>query len=186
MIPVLRRTRAIDDMMFRVGSHARKPHSSVRSKPLGQKVSAVPSTRTRLRRRRNIAEEHMARSVTMELGTTKSSHLMQSISIKCCSAMLFSLFTFLCNAVKICLLSANASPQFLFRVRSSWFPKPVWTSVLASEPGLVIEKYSSSSRRTMMACLHNKGFCEESVDGSDGEEGMLCWAWKSPGEVGVP
>ena len=33
-MPVLRRTRAIEEMMLRVGSHARNPHTSSRSKPL--------------------------------------------------------------------------------------------------------------------------------------------------------
>jgi len=49
-------------------------------------------------------------------------HLIQSISIKCCSAMLFSLFTFLCKAVKICRLSANAFPHPLFNALNSPFP----------------------------------------------------------------
>ena len=39
MIPVLSRTRAMDAMMLRFGSQARKPHSSSRLKPLSQQIS---------------------------------------------------------------------------------------------------------------------------------------------------
>lgn len=37
-----------------------------------------------------------------------------------------------------------------------------------------------------MACFDSRGFCDWSEAGSEGEEGMDAWAWKRPGEVGVP
>jgi hypothetical protein len=115
--------------------------------------------------------------------------------MRCCSAKLFSLFTFRCSAAKIVRLSSNATPHARFNTRSSSLPIP-FLSTLASAPGVVIEKYSSSSRSTMMACLVNKGFWADSgVDDGDreaGEAGLVCastiffCAWKRPGVVGVP
>ena len=122
----------MDEMILREGSHARNPHTSSRWNPLCVSLLNIRS---------NIA-----------------SHLMQSISIRCCSARLFSLFTFLCNAVKMLVRASNALPHCLFSSRSSSFGIPVVMSVLAIPPGFVIAKYSSSSRRTMMACLESKGF----------------------------
>jgi hypothetical protein len=70
------------------------------------------------------------------------------------------LLTFLCNAVKIVFLSFNAIPHLLFKSINSSLGCPVLISVLAESPGLVMEKYSSSSRNTMMACLVTRGFAD--------------------------
>jgi hypothetical protein len=113
-------------------------------------------------------------------------HLIQSISIRCCSARLFSLFTFLCSAAKIILLSSKALPQAFFNTLNSSFGMPVVMSVLAKAPGFVIEKYSSSSLSTMMACFDNRGFCDVSEVGSPGDEGIVDCAWNRPGELAVP
>ena len=113
-------------------------------------------------------------------------YLIHSISMRCCSARLFSLFTFLCNAVNINLRSAKAFPQLALSARSSSFPWPVLISVLASPPGWVILKYSSSSLSTMIACFDRRGLEDWSVVGSPGVDGMDCWAWNRSGVVGEP
>jgi hypothetical protein len=116
----------------------------------------------------------------------RPTHLMQSISMRCCSARLFSLFTFLWSAVKMDFLSASALPHCLFISRSSSLGIPVVISVRAKAPGTVMEKYSSSSRRTMMACLERRGFWDPSAPPSVGSSARDCCAWKRPGERGVP
>ena len=112
-------------------------------------------------------------------------HLIQSISIRCCSAMLFSLLTFLCKAAKMVFFSAKAFPQLLFNSLNSSLGIPVLISVLAKSPGLVMEKYSNSSLKTMMACLVTSGFADWSPLGSLAS-GRDCWAWNRPGVFGVP
>ena len=106
----------------------------------------------------------------------KTTHLIHNISIKCCSAKLFSLFTFLCNAVKIVLFSSNAFPAALLIALNSSFGVPaiLSISVRANPPGLVIEKYSNSSRRTMMACLTSKGLPSSAGREEGGETGTRC------------
>lgn len=78
--------------------------------------------------------------------------------MRCRSAKFAELLTFLSRAAKIAFFSSKALPQFLFNTRKSSFAKPVVMSVRAAAPGLVMEKYSSSSRRTIMACLDRSGF----------------------------
>jgi hypothetical protein len=115
----------------------------------------------------------------------KEAHLMQSISIRCCSAILFSLLTFLCKAAKMVLFSANAFPQLLFKFINSSLGIPVLISVLARSPGLVIEKYSNSSLRTIIACLVTSGLADWSPLLSFAS-GRDCCAWNRPGVFGVP
>lgn len=128
----------------------------------------------------------------------RSTHLMHNISIRCCSARLFSLLTFRCNAAKIVRLSSSATPHARFNSLSSTFPIP-FLSTPARAPGVVILKYSSSSRRTMMACLDSRGLacCCDSAElelwpaavpgpGPGMASMRFFWAWKRPGEVGVP
>lgn len=109
-------------------------------------------------------------------------HLMQSMSMRCCSATLFSRLTLRCNAVKMLLRSSNADPQSTLSLSKAWFGLPVSsvpaTSTLSSAPGVPLggmAKYSSSSRRTMMACLRNSGFwrlaCEGGVDSDRSRRG---------------
>jgi len=134
MIPVFSSTKAMDEITFLLGSQALYPHTSSLSKPLyGELATGYRHPRA---------------------------HLMHSMSIRCCSAILFSLLTFLCKAAKIVFLSASAFPQLFFNSLSSSLGIPVLISVLAISPGLVMEKYSSSSRRTMMACLVTRGLAD--------------------------
>ena len=52
-----------------------------------------------------------------------------------------------------------------------------------------IEKYSSSSLRTIMACFVSSGFCEVAgpPKSDDGEPSIrCCWAANRPGCVAVP
>ena len=84
-------------------------------------------------------------------------HLMQSMSIRCCSAILFSLFTFLCNAVKMLFFPSKYSPHSRFISKSVSFAIPC-SSVRAPLPGGGMAKYSSSSLNTMIACFARSGF----------------------------
>lgn len=63
-----------------------------------------------------------------------------------------------------------------------------WGSVEALPSFGGIEKYSSSSRSTIMACLVKSGFWD--VVGPKSGEGepskRCCWAANRPGEVAVP
>lgn len=163
MIPVFNSTSAIEEMQHREGSKARKPHSSSRSKPLKSRS----------------AELHI------EHGT--HTDLIQSISIRCCSATLFSLCTFLCSAVKIFRFSMRYLPDR--RLTSSKASVAIPCSFVVAFPSLGgIEKYSSSSRRTMMACFVSRGFCEFPAPKSeDGEPSIrCCWAANRPDDVAVP
>jgi len=135
MIPVFSSTKAMDEITFLLGSQALYPHTSSLSKPLYGELTAM-------------------------IYTPPLAHLMHSMSIRCCSAILFSLLTFLCKAAKIVFLSANAFPQLFFNSLSSSLGIPVLISVLAISPGLVMEKYSSSSRKTIMACLVTRGLAD--------------------------
>lgn len=118
--------------------------------------------------------------------------LMQSISIKCCSAILFSLFTFRCNAVKMLFLSSKCAPHWRLSERcfSSAIPasfvNPVTGSPFASAGGMT--KYSSSSRSTMIACFVRRGLREPVKSfgiGLLGSTRCAC-AWKGPGMSVVP
>ena len=81
---------------------------------------------------------------------------MHNMSIRCCSATLFSLFTFLCSAVKIFLFSNSTCPHCLLISSKASFAIPEeFVEGLPSLGG--IAKYSSSSRRTMIACLVRRG-----------------------------
>ena len=160
-MPVLSSTSAIDEMMFLAGSQDLKPQVSFRSNPLPSAANSYQ-------------------------GTLRIAHLIHSISMRCCSAMLFSLFTFRCNAVKMLVRSSSARPHCRLSSRNSSLASPLVMSVRASAPGVVMLKYSSSSRRTMMACLDSRGFCDVSVMLSLGFRGMVDCAWKRPGWVGVP
>ena len=83
---------------------------------------------------------------------------MQSMSIRCCSATLFSLFTFRWRAVNIFLFCSKCTPHFLFSSNSAPLAAPLvrpGADLFASDG---IEKYSNSSRSTMIACLDNRGF----------------------------
>lgn len=99
---------------------------------------------------------------------------MQSMSMRCCSATLFSRLTFRCNAVKMLLRSSRECPQSTLSFSSALLGCPasfvLGTSSPPSAPASTtapstmaplggIAKYSSSSRRTMMACLRKRGFC---------------------------
>lgn len=85
------------------------------------------------------------------------SHLMQSISIRCCSAILFSLLTLRWSAVKMLRLWRRRFPHLrLISSRASFAMPLVFVDALPSLGG--IEKYSSSSRRTMIACFERRGF----------------------------
>lgn len=84
-------------------------------------------------------------------------NLMQSMSMRCCSARLFSLFTFLCNAVKMLFFSIKNIPHCLLISNKCSFANP-FESVPTFPSFGAMEKYSSSSRRTMMACFERRGF----------------------------
>jgi len=119
------------------------------------------------------------KGITSQLGfesdekSGAETYLMQSISIKCCSATLFSLLTFLWRAVKMLFLSNNAFPQSTFNFNKLLFGFPASSvpgnsplgapktggNPWAAFPFGGIAKYSSSSRSTMMACLRKSGFC---------------------------
>ncbi len=117
----------------------------------------------------------------------KYTHLIHSISIRCCSATLFSLFTFRCRAVKILRLSIKYCPHWNFKSTIGWLAIP-FASVAAAPFFGGMAKYSSSSRRTMMACLEMSGFCDGGgpKSGEAGRSWRCCWAAKSPGELDVP
>lgn len=132
-MPVFKSTSAILLMQHRLGSIERKPQVSSRSKPLYIKFNLC------------------------HIPKRRHAHLMQSMSIKCCSAILFSLFTFLCNAVKMLFLPNKYSPHSRFISNKVSFAIPC-SSVLAPLPAGGIAKYSSSSRSTMMACFARSGF----------------------------
>ena len=89
-------------------------------------------------------------------GNSKQACLIQSISIKCCSATLFSLFTFLCSAVKMFFFSIKYSPDLLLISNISSFAVP-FVSVAAPASLGGIEKYSNSSLSTIIACFDKRG-----------------------------
>jgi hypothetical protein len=162
----------MDEMQQRLGSGARNPHSSSRSKPLGERGGwGWGGTWVRMMR--------MTRC-----GRTRG-YLMHNMSIRCCSAMLFSLLTLRCSAVKMLLFSRRYLPQSRLRFSMLSLAIP-FASVVASPPFGGMEKYSSSSRRTMMACFERRGFWF----GAKSEEGDMsircCCARYRPGDVSVP
>jgi hypothetical protein len=166
-MPVLSRTKAMEEIQQREGSRARNPHSSSRSKPLGD-VGRERDTWVRMMRRRQTR-----------------GYLMHNMSIRCCSAMLFSLLTLRCSAVKMLLFSRRYLPHS--RLRSSMFSLAIpFASVEAVPPFGGMEKYSNSSRRTMMACFERRGFWL----GAKSEEGdasmRCCCARRRPGDASVP
>ena len=114
---------------------------------------------------------------------------MQSMSIKCCSARLFSLFTFRWSAVNIFRLCSKYCPQLRLRSRSASLAMPR-RSVASLPPLGGIEKYSSSSRSTMIACFVSSGFCAAEGPKSDVGEppssSCCCAASSPPGAAGVP
>jgi hypothetical protein len=128
---------------------------------------------------------------------TRATHLIHSMSMRCCSATLFSLFTFRCSAVKMLRFSMRYSPPSRLTASRPSFAMP-FASVAASVPvlgGMV--KYSSSSRSTMIACLDKSGFCAGAglkpsaallgePDGEDGASRRCCWKANRPGVVAVP
>ena len=143
LIPVFSNTKAMEEIQLLDGSNARKPQASSRLNPLSRQPSIITSSSRSLFR----------------------THLIHNMSIRCCSATLFSLFTFRCRAVKIFRFSTNTSPQALFTSSNGAFAFPA-SSVAgvsflraASSTLGVIAKYSSSSRSTIIACLENNGFC---------------------------
>lgn len=165
MIPVFNSTSAIEEIQHREGSKARKPHSSSRSKPLKRPLDQPTA------------------SHCIEIYTD----LIQSISIRCCSATLFSLCTFLCRAVKMLRFSIRYLPDR--RLTSSKASVAIPCSFVVALPSLGgMEKYSSSSRRTIMACFVSRGFCELVAPNSeDGDPSIkCCWAAKRPGAETVP
>lgn len=99
-------------------------------------------------------------------------HLIHNMSIKCCSATLFSLFTFLCNAVNILFLFNKLFPHSSFNLSrvSLGFPSSLVAAISSISPvPLIVDvksdlffggiaKYSSSSLRTIIACLRKRGF----------------------------
>jgi hypothetical protein len=108
---------------------------------------------------------------------------MHNMSMRCCSATLFSLLTLRCSAVKICLLFNRPLPATLLLLISASFAFPSG-SVLANPPVLGMTKYSSSSRRTITPCLSNNGFALESSQLPD--ETILAWLVRKPVEEEVP
>ena len=110
---------------------------------------------------------------------------MHNMSIRCCSAMLFSLLTLRCNAVNMLFFSRRYLPHS--RLRSSMLSLAIpFASVDAFPPLGGMEKYSNSSRRTMMACFERRGFWL-GAKSEEGEASMrCCCARKRPGAVSVP
>lgn len=124
--------------------------------------------------------------------SSRSKPLIHSMSIRCCSAMLFSLLTFRWSAVNMLVLSRSWMPDWRLSemcfssARPASFVNPFSGSPSAPAGG--ITKYSSSSRSTMMACFVNKGFREPVKSLGFGLLGSTrcAWAWKGPGESTVP
>lgn len=164
-MPVLSSTSAIEEIQHRDGSRARKPHSSSRSKPLMNN--------------REIYIENIK--------WIFRTYLMHNMSIRCCSATLFSLCTFLCNAVKILRFSIKYLPDRRLISTKASLAIPC-ASVVAWPSFGGIEKYSSSSRSTMIACFVSRGFWEVAGPKSDEGEPSIrcCWAAKRPGAAAVP
>lgn len=97
-IPVLSKTRAMLVIQQRFGSIERYPHSSSRSKPLY------------FIRTQNRVCKHDQYTIDRAM-CLLCTHLMHSMSMRCCSAMLFSLLTFLCKAVNMLLRLSSCFPH---------------------------------------------------------------------------
>jgi hypothetical protein len=157
----------MEEIQQRKGSRARNPHSSSRSKLL-----------------RDVEREWNTWVRRMRRGQTRS-YLMHNMSTRCCFAILFSLLTLRCSAVKMLLFSRRYLPHS--RLRSSMFSLAIPFAFVEAVPPLGgMEKYSSSSRRTMITYFERRGFWL----GAKSEEGdasmRCCCARRRPGAASVP
>lgn len=122
-------------------------------------------------------------------GWEKNPYLWHSMSIRCCSATLFSLFTFLCKAVNMVFFSNKFCPQLLFKSSMAWLAIPC-ASVASGPPRGGMAKYSNSSRRTIIACFERRGFwaCAAAENSELGGRvsNNCCWRLSNPGWLCEP